>query len=238
MLFDEKNRNRISEEILANRKLYSEDGEHIQSKILYDKVSDWHNCPFPFSKSFGWDRWGLLGTLGSFVLTWTPVGDILEIGVCESSIYFTKLGKQFNRKCFHCDIQGGIISNCNSIKSFPGYFGDDATIFVGSSDDFFKEVEIPSIALAFIDGEHTYLQVKKDFWNTYDKLVDDGYIFLHDTYPPNDTFLHTSYCGDVYKLRHELEKDDRVDCFTFTKSAWGVGLTMVRKRPSHRKHYQ
>ena len=166
--------------VAKNNKLFNEKGEHIQSRLLYDQVSNWHECPFPFSKTFGWSRWGLLGVLGAYVLTYVE-GDILEIGVCESSIYLTKLAKQFGRKCYHCDIQGGIISNCKSVKADPGYFADNAVIFVGSSDDFFKKVDIPPIALAFIDGDHTYEQAKKDFWNTFDKVVEDGYIFLHDT---------------------------------------------------------
>jgi len=197
-------------------------------------IAQWEPGPLPVSKNLGWTRWGLLGVLGDFVLNYTK-GCIVEIGLCESSIYLTWLAKKYGRKTFHCDIQLGIIIN---MKTVDGYFTDDATIFGGSSDDFFKETEIPPVALGFIDGDHTYEQVKKDFDNLFPLMVDDGYIFLHDTYPPQETWLGESQCGTVYKLRQELEKRKDLDCFTFTHSAMEVGMTMVRKKPKDLPYFR
>jgi len=81
------------------------------------------------------------------------------------------------------------------------------------------------IALGFIDGEHTYEQVKKDFWNIYKLLVEGGYIFLHDTYPLNEDYLTPTTCGDVYKFRQELEvrSHEVGGCRSIYPSSWSYG---------------
>ena len=227
---------------------------HPGSKDLMEAVAQWcPNCDFPFSRSMGWERWGILGVLSDFVLHYTQ-GDIAEVGVCESSIFLTKMAKKYSRRAYHCDIQRSVIENCLTV---PDYFAPDsyyavsdqydknipirpgsALIYCGSSDEFFKNVVFTDIALGFIDGEHTYEQVKKDYENMLEHIVTGGYIFFHDTYPPSEAYLETNACGTVYKLRQDLEKDERVDCFTFTRSAWDVGLTMCRKKINNLPHFQ
>lgn len=199
--------------------------EHKGSRDLYDQVANWEECSIPFSKTFGWTRFGLLGVLSDYVLSYTQ-GDVVEIGVCETSIFFTKLAYKYKRKVFHCDIQRSVIENC---KTVDGYFKHDSVIFRGSSDDFFKNVKFTPIALGYIDGDHVYEQVKKDFDNLFNHVVKGGFIFLHDTYPPDKSWTTENKCGTVFKLREDLEKRTDIECFTFTKSAWDVGLTMVRK---------
>lgn len=102
----------------------------------------------------------------------------------------------------------------------------------------FKNIEISTLALGFIDGDHTYEQSKKDFYNLLPKIVDHGFIILHDTYPPDNNYIHENACGEVYRLRQELEKDPNLGCLTLTRgTAMGVGLTICRKKPMDRKYY-
>ena len=202
---------------------------HPKSKQRYDEIAQWEPGTLPFSNTLGWSEWGLLGVLADFVLFFRQEGCIVEIGVGESSIYLTKLAEKYDRRIFHCDISHGVITNYKSVK---GYFADNAHLFIGTSDDFFRETDIPTVALGFIDGGHMYEQVKRDFWNLFPLLVDNGYIFMHDTYPPHESWTHENACGDGYKLRQELETmRDKMDCFTFAYSAIETGLTMVRKKP-------
>lgn len=201
--------------------------EHPGSRDLYDRVANWEPGPLPFGKEFGWERWGLLGVLSDFVLHYTQ-GCIVEIGVCETSIFFSKLSIKYNRKVYHCDVQQSVIVNCHTV---PGYFGPNSTTYIMASDEFFEKVKLDSpAAIVFIDGDHVYEQVRKDFINALKVLAPNGYIFLHDTAPPNKEWIGETRCGTVYKLRQELEKDSTFDVFTFTRSAWDVGLTMVRTR--------
>lgn len=226
-----------------------ETNEHKGSRGTFDYIAEWTTRDFFFSKNDLWDRFGMLGVMGDFVLSCTT-GDIAEIGVGESSIYLTALSKKYNRKIYHCDISPSKIINPMTI---PGYLNEDytymekdeiqdlskkAVFFANSSDEFFKVVKFTPIALAFIDGDHNYGQVKKDFDNMRKLMVENGYIFLHDTYPPDETWTDENRCGTVYKLRQELEKDDGLDVFTFPKGcAIGVGLTMVRIKPKNRAFY-
>ena len=229
------------------------DGRHPGSQETYDHVAQWAHPQFPFSMKDGWGRFGILGVLGDFILQSLPNTHIVEIGTGESSIYLTQLARIHNRRIFYCDEARGKITNPLTIK---GYLHEDTVLlsdkpypleyekaraiaYVGTSDDFFNSIRLPDIGLAFIDGEHHYEYVKRDFENIFAKLVPDGYIFIHDTYPYEEGLVLGDYCADSYKIRQELEKDDRVDTFCFTKVvACNVGMFMVRKKPLNRPYYQ
>lgn len=196
--------------------------EHIALRNLYEQV---------VNGSFKWQRWGLLSVLCDYVLYYNQ-GDILEIGICETSIHLSKLAEKYHRNCYHVDYSKSLIENMSNTK---GYFGDNSKVFNMKSIDFFNslsnaDIGYPKLALAFIDGDHEYEVVKEDFYNTLKYLVQDGYIFLHDSYPPTKEWTIESKCGTVYLFRKELENNDNFDVFTFPKSAFDVGLTMVRKR--------
>lgn len=209
--------------------------EHKGSRETYDYIANWIAPDFFFSKKDGWHRFGILGVLGDYILSCTQ-GDVLEIGVGESSIYLGKVAKKYGRKIFHCDVAAGKIDNPLTI---PGYLEEGiATFFRGASDDMFKQLTIGPLAIAFIDGDHNYEQVKKDFDNVLPLVVDNGFIFLHDTYPPSEDYVDENRCGTVYKLRILLEQHPHLDCFTFARGcAMGVGLTIVRKQPLDRPYY-
>jgi len=210
--------------------------EHPGSRDLMDFISpaQWEKIGIPYSDKLSWERWGLFGVLADYVLRYI-YGDIIEVGVCETSIYISFLAKKYNRKTYHNDIQPAVIENCQTV---PGYFLPDAVLVKDSSDNFFKNTTFTSIALAFIDGDHTYEQVKKDFENVMPLMVPNGHIFLHDTLPLSDEYLPPHKCGDVYRFRQELDGRKDLDVFTFNHSAWSVGLTMVRVKPIGEPHYR
>jgi len=200
--------------------------EHEGLKNLYKQV---------VSGSFNWDRWGLLSVLSDYVLYYTQ-GDILEIGCGESSIHLSKLAEKYNRKCYHVEFSKSGVEN---MKNTKGYFGKNSQVFNMKSNDFFDSIKIagigePKLALAFIDGDHLYNQVRKDFVNVLHCICENGYIFLHDTLPPTKDWISENKCGTVYKLRQELEERKDLEIFTFNKSAFDVGLTMIKNK-KHRK---
>jgi hypothetical protein len=224
---------------------------HKPSQETKDYIASWADVPIPFSKNDEWHRYGFIGAIGYEVLNGKDEWNIVEIGCGESSIYLTQLARKFSRKIYICDIEHGKLINPMTV---PGYLHEDS-IFVttgkpisyehkgihygGSSDDFFKEVKFEKIGLAYIDGGHTYEQAKRDFDNIFKILEPNGVIILHDTYPPSEEFLSPdTACGDVYKLRKELEKRNDLDCFTFVfPTACGVGLTITRKHSTDGKYY-
>lgn len=228
---------------------------HKGSKETHEYIADWIHPEFFYSVKDRWHRMGFLGVFGDLVLSCLPVGDIVEIGCGESSIYLSHLARKFNRRIYHCDIAHDKIVNPLTI---PGYmFPSEITLdlnarnvlhtfqktsfFMGPSDLLFSNcLTNSSLAFTFIDGDHCYAQAKKDFDNAMRLTVDNGYVLLHDTYPPNEKFLNPdSSCGDVYRLRKEIEVDKRYDSLTLT---WGVamdvGMTIVRKKPQTLPYYQ
>jgi hypothetical protein len=194
--------------------------EHPALKNLYEEV---------VAGKFGWDRWGLLGVLADYILYYNPEGDILEIGCGESSIYLSHFAEKYDRTCYHVEFSRSGVENMQNTK---GYFSPtNSLVFVCTSDDFFKQSAaiLPTLALSFIDGDHTYEQVRKDWINTYRQTQRGGFVFIHDTKPPDDSWKVPEKCGGVYKLREELEDKWDVDMFTFDHSSFSVGLTMCRK---------
>ena len=232
------------------------DGRHPGSQETYDHIAQWTDTPFPFSKKDGWERFGILGVLSQLILRGLPETDIIEIGTGESSIYLTETARRLNRRIFYVDEALGKITNPLTIKGYlhedtiliqnslgeaytKDYSKNKAVAFCGTSDEYFRHMNLKAnIGFAFIDGEHHYEFVKKDFENIFKLLVPNGIICLHDTYPYNEDLVLGDYCADSYKMRQELEKDPRVDTFTFTKTvAVDVGLTIVRKKPTERPYY-
>jgi SAM-dependent methyltransferase len=196
---------------------------------------DWTNEGPLYSRFFGWTRWAFLAAMGDGVLHYTP-GGVLEIGCGVSTAYLTRLAMKYNRPIFHCDLQKSVIAWCTA--EGRQFFKQDATIFAGASDDFFAKTDVPSLALSLIDGDHEHSQVLKDFENVLQRTAPNGFIFLHDTLPPNDQYLTVGQCHDAYKARQAIEKRDGVDCLTIPWASIGVGLTMVRKKPENLKPYQ
>jgi hypothetical protein len=209
--------------------------QHPPSKDGYEGVAQWVDPKFFFSKNIGWDNIGIIGVLADYALNFIA-GDILEIGCGVSSIYLTALSKKYNRKIYYCDIQGGKIINPLSV---PGHMNEENGVFyLCPSDDMFAKRELTPLSFTFIDGDHTYAQAKKDFWNAVELTVPNGHILMHDTYPPSEDYCDFQCCGDVYKFRQEIEKDPRFDVFTFTGYGSYVASTLIRKKPINRPYYQ
>lgn len=227
---------------------------HKGSKETYEYIANWICPDFFFSKNDVWHRMGFLGVFADFVLS-SIGGDVAEIGCGESSIYLSHVARKYNRRMYHCDIAPDKILNPLTV---PGYMlpydldpvvavdrpktfiAQNSSFFMGPSDEFFQQVDPKGLALSFVDGDHNYMQAKKDFENFLERTYENGYILLHDTYPPTKEYLcPDSRCGDVYRLRQELECDERVDVMTLPQgTAMGVGLTICRKKPSQREYFQ
>jgi predicted O-methyltransferase YrrM len=68
-----------------------------------------------------------------------------------------------------------------------------------SSDDFFK-TNTDTYDIIFIDGDHHFPQVAKDFENSLKILNEFGIIILHDTDPILPDLIHINFCYDSYKI--------------------------------------
>ena len=107
------------------------------------------------------------------------------------------------------------------------------------SDEFFS-VNKKKFDVVFIDGLHTYEQVRRDVINSIKAINDGGYIALHDMLPRNWKEHHVpivssgSWTGDVWKVAFELIKTDGIE-FKILKIDCGVGVIKVLNRNTQLK---
>jgi Methyltransferase domain len=99
--------------------------------------------------------------------------------------------------------------------------------FLGTTDDFFKS-NADVFDLIFIDANHNYDQVKKDFAQSFQVLSPQGTIIIHDTDPVEAKYLGEGYSSDSYKLLQDLRNNDRVDSVTLPMNV--AGLTIIKRR--------
>lgn len=185
-----------------------------------------------FSSGQKFNGIGLIGILGEIALSFNGSGDILEVGIGTSSLYLTNLAKRYRRKIYHMDIDKTKFLYGIGTKQ---HISPESEIFVGKTDDLFKNNKLTSLAFALIDADHHYEQAKRDFWNAEQYLLEGGFIALHDTFPPSEDAVASNMCGDCFKLRQDLEKDKRFDCISFPVP---LGFTFVRKKFINRPYYQ
>lgn len=86
----------------------------------------------------------------------------------------------------------------------------------------------PIIDMAFIDACHQSDVVVQDFDDLFPYMIDDGLIFLHDTYPMDEQYTNPMYCNDCWKTPSILKEKygKEIDLLTIPIMP---GLTMVRK---------
>tara|TARA_B100001093_G_scaffold270005_1_gene258102 strand:+ start:3689 stop:4405 length:717 start_codon:yes stop_codon:yes gene_type:complete len=102
-----------------------------------------------------------------------------------------------------------------------------------TSDQFFRENK-EFFDCVFIDGLHTYDQVKKDIRNSLKFLNENGIILLHDCLPNNFYEQATPRCqymwnGDVWKAIVECRTDKNLDVYT-CYADFGIGV--IFKKPN------
>lgn len=106
-----------------------------------------------------------------------------------------------------CEYKVGVDPNpINRIK------GDFDKHFKMTSDSFF-EFNKEKFDIIFIDGLHTYEQVRKDFINSVNCLSDTGCIVLHDCLPTTEERAKSFneggvWNGDCYRFIQDLDESE------------------------------
>lgn len=111
-----------------------------------------------------------------------------------------------------------------------------------TSDDFFA-LNKERFNVVFIDGLHTYEQVRKDVINSIKVINDGGWIAVHDMLPRTWKEHHIpiiasgAWTGDVWKVAFELSKTDGIE-FKILKIDHGVGVIKVLNRNTELKDFR
>jgi len=179
--------------------------------------------------------WDIMEPMIPAILKYCP-GDIVEIGMGESTTLFAHYAQETGVSLYSCDLKMGGMFDVFDKEIFPQHY-----CYIGKSEDFMKEY-VGSPSIVFIDGEHLYETAKKetDFFLPIMRV--GGVMFLHDTMPMFEKNIERDSKGynpgDVYKLRQELECDPRYDVFTWPYSANNMGLTMVMVHGEGRPYWK
>ena len=103
-----------------------------------------------------------------------------------------------------------------------------------TSDNFFK-INKDTFDIIFIDGLHTFEQVKKDITNSLNILNKNGVLLLHDCLPQKvrdqaSPRAHEHWNGDVWKAIVECRTQKDIDTYTCFADQ---GIGVIFKRPNH-----
>ena len=101
-----------------------------------------------------------------------------------------------------------------------------------TTDEFFLGFN-ENVDVIFIDADHNFDSVRKDFINSLKILNEFGMIILHDTDPMEKKLLEPIYCSDSYKIDVWLRKNyPDLDIMTLPISE--AGLTLVKRKNDKR----
>ena len=104
-----------------------------------------------------------------------------------------------------------------------------------TSDEFFK-ANNKKFDLVFIDGLHTYEQVKKDIINSLDCLKENGVVLVHDCMPDCMSKqavprYRMTWNGDVWKAIVDLRHNGDLNIYT-CEIDQGIGIIKKEKNTS------
>lgn len=174
-------------------------------------------------------------------------GAYLELGIAKGAC-FNKVAPHFKSACAVDMNYESYDKVCKVMRKKGNSF------YTGTTDDFFeKSPEAKKkYNMIFIDANHDYKYVKRDFNNSLEILADNGLILLHDTYPPNEKYV--KHCKDAYKINDTIrmhkgfvrDEDDGYSgvisqalgsddgyCIESVTLPFFYGITIVRKYKRH-----
>ena len=104
-------------------------------------------------------------------------------------------------------------------------------LFTGTTDDYFNSLKKDTVFdLVFIDADHSYEQCLKDFLNVKDRVVKNGFVIFHDTYPYSKEFMETAVRGECYKVPMYIKENLHPE-WELVTLPFNPGLTIAKKSP-------
>lgn len=145
----------------------------------------------------------------------------LEIGAYDggSSISLA----HFSENLLTIDGNSPLRFDVNPIKEITNYMGISANSFHENTIEIIKKFSTKGYDLIFIDGDHTYEGVKKDYKNCLPLLNKGGIMFFHDIV---DSEYHRSANCYVSKFWDEIKNIHKtLEIKDPTNSDWGgIGI--------------
>jgi len=150
------------------------------------------------------------------IFMWLKPEQYLELGVRE--------GHNLNSVSNYCIKSIGVDLQEPHIQ-----FGSNVEFYKMTTDDFLTDFAKDWVYDAvFIDADHSYEQSLKDFENVKNNVIEDGFIFLHDTYPYDEIMFDPGLSHEVYKTALYI-KENYIDEFEILTLPFNPGFTIVKK---------
>jgi hypothetical protein len=116
-------------------------------------------------------------------------------------------------------------------RNFDGVLAVDKTsvdingrgTFTGTTDEFFESLTHEEWDVIFIDANHEYHYVLRDYNNSVVRCRE--WIAIHDLIPPSEKYVSARFCGDGYKLLYCLLAQTNTNVFPMNNN---FGFTMIR----------
>ena len=180
----------------------------IFNKIYYNIFIENFNKKISYNFPNDYFRWDLI----DYLIKKKNYSSYLEIG-CDQNQLFSRV--EVKNKTGVDPVSGGNIRK--------------------TSDDFFLENN-SNFDIVFIDGLHTYEQVKKDILNSVTCLNDGGIILVHDCLPDSlgkqaVPRYKMQWNGDVWKAIVDLRQKDDLEIYTCEMDQ-GIGIITKKHNTS------
>lgn len=180
----------------------------IFNKIYYNLFVENFRGKLNYNFPSNYFRWDLI----EYLINKYGYSDYLEIG-CDQDQLFSKIKIQ------------------NKVGVDPSNGGNVRK----TSDEFFKENK-NKFDIVFIDGLHTYDQVKKDILNSINCLKENGIVLVHDCMPDSlgkqaVPRYRMIWNGDVWKAIVDLRQRKDLEIFTCEMDQ-GIGIIKKEKNTS------
>ena len=180
----------------------------IFNKIYYNLFIENFRGKLNYNFPTNYFRWDLV----EYLINKYGYSDYLEIG-CDQDQLFSKIKIQ------------------NKVGVDPSNGGNVRK----TSDEFFKENK-NKFDIVFIDGLHTYDQVKKDILNSINCLKENGIVLVHDCMPDSlgkqaVPRYRMIWNGDVWKAIVDLRQREDLEIFTCEMDQ-GIGIIKKGKNTS------
>lgn len=147
---------------------------------------------------------------------WIKPERYLEIGVRDGRIL--KIISKYSHECYGVDIKFSEYNYDKNVK-----------LFEMSSDEFFRFKPVTTkFDMVFIDGDHSKKQVYKDFMSVKNHVIDDGFVFLHDSYPFDEWMTAPDLSDNCWEAILDIKKNfyDEWEIITLP---FNPGLTIMKK---------
>ena len=180
----------------------------IFNKIYYNIFVENFKGKLEYNFPQNYFRWDLI----KYLINKYEYSDYLEIG-CDQDQLFSKVS--IRNKTGVDPVNGGNVRK--------------------TSDEFFRGNK-NKFDIIFIDGLHTYNQVKKDILNSINCLKDEGIVLVHDCMPDSLSKqavprYRMSWNGDVWKAIVDLRQNENLEIYT-CKIDQGIGVIKKKRNSS------